>query len=161
MGLEADAVSVAAGTLDVIRTPDVLGIAEANAGKPIPVAAHHAGDYDVVLFLTKETDVDWRDDVVRVRDGQFLGSGGGFGGGIIRREEVEAGKPFVEGEGRLGLDDGNELVSVDGVSADHAVQMLFDQQVVATADVAPHGYFVLAAVLPPDSVVTVGLPDPR
>jgi hypothetical protein len=154
MGLEADAVAVAAGEMQVIRGADALEVVEAARGRPVPLAEHRAGDYCVVLFFIKQSDGWWRTEVVPVRSGDVEGFGGGSGG-IVRRLDVTPGEPFVEGEGRQGSDDGMELVHVDGVSADKGVRMYCGSEVVAETAVAAHGHFVLAAVLPADAQVTV------
>lgn len=154
VGLEADAVAVAAGELSVVRTANALDVVEASQGRPVPLAAYRAGDYCVVLFVIKRSDGWWQTEVVPVRAGDVESYGGGAGG-IVRRSDVKAGEPFVEGEGRTELDDGQELVQVDGVSADEIVRMRLGDQVVSEAAVAPHGFFVLAAILPADAQVTV------
>jgi hypothetical protein len=155
VGLEADAVAVASGKMPVVQGEDALAVVEAANGRPVPLATHRTDDYCVVLFLTKQDDGQWRADIAPVRDGDVQGYGGGTGG-IVRRSEVKPGEPFVEAHGRRGRDeDGMELVQVDGVSADAAVRMRWGDQVVAEAVVAPHGYYVLAAVLPADAQVTV------
>ncbi len=154
VGLEADAISIAAGNLHVVDTADVLEHAERNIGKPIPVAAHRTDEWCTALFLVKQTDGYWRDEVVPVRDGEVAGYGGGTGG-ILRRSEVPPGAPHLDGEGRTGIDESVELVQVTGVSADESVMMVHGNDVVARAPVAAHGYFLLTAVLPTDGQVTV------
>jgi hypothetical protein len=44
-------------------------------------------------------------------------------------------------------------VQVAGVSADDAVQLVSGDEVIATAPVAAHGYFVLTAILPANAEV--------
>ena len=154
MGLEADAISIAAGDLHVVDTADVLEHTDRNTGKPIPVAAHRTDEWCTALFLIKQTDGYWRDEVVPVRDGEVASYGGGTGG-ILRRSEVAPGAPHLDGEGRTGIDESLELVQVTGVSADESVMMFYGNDVVAQAPVAAHGYFLLTAVLPIDAQVTV------
>jgi hypothetical protein len=154
VGLEADAILIAAGDLHIVDTADVLEHAERNMGKPIPVAAHRTGEWCTALFLIKQTDGYWRDEVVPVRDGEVTGYGGGTGG-ILRRSEVALGAPHLDGEGRTGIDGSVELVQVAGVSADESVRMVYGNEVVARTPVAAHGYFLLTAVLPIDAQVTV------
>jgi hypothetical protein len=73
---------------------------------------------------------------------------------VVRRSVVKPDEPFIEGEDRQGPDDEMELVHIDGVSADEAVRMRSGDQVVAEK-VAPHGYFVLAVVLPADPLAAL------
>jgi hypothetical protein len=148
------AAAVAAGELDVVRTPDVLEIAQASRRTPIPVAVYPDGDWCTVLLVTSLPLGYWTTEVVPVYRGEVNGMGGATGG-VAHRSNVESGKPFAEGEFRTGAGEGNCLVAVDGVSADNAVRMRWGEQIVAEAEVASHGYFVLAAVLPNDAQVTV------
>jgi hypothetical protein len=155
IGIESAAVAVASGKHAVVDDADALSIIEANEGEPVPVALHRVGDWCTVLFITKQGEGEFRSDIVPVRHGDVDGYGGGEGGGIVHRSEVEQGKPFVEGTGQHFLDDETGLFEVDGVSADAAVRMRWRGEVVAEAAVAAHGYFVLTAILPADPEVTV------
>jgi hypothetical protein len=154
MEIEVAAVAVAAGMRAVVEDASALWIIEADEGRPVPVALHRAGDWCTVFFITKQPDGEWRTDIVPVHGGDVEGYGGGTGG-IVLRSQVEARKPFVEGTSQRPLDDETELHQVDGVSADRVVRMCWRGEVVAEAVVAAHGYFVLTAILPTDSEVTV------
>jgi hypothetical protein len=155
IGIELAAVAVASGKYVVVEDADALSIIEASEGEPVPVAVHCVDNWCTVLFITKQGEAAFRTDVVPVHDGSVGGYGGGEGGGIIRRSEVEQGKPFVEGTGQHFLDDERGLFEADGVSADATVRMRWRGEVVAEAAVAAHGYFVLTALLPADPEVTV------
>jgi hypothetical protein len=148
------AAAVAAGELNVVRTPDALEIAQASRRTPIPIAAYLDGDWCTVLLVTSLPLGYWTTEVVPVYRGEVNATGGATGG-MARRSDVECGKPFAEGEFRTGAGEGSCLVAVDGVSADNAVRMRWGDQIVAEAEVASHGYFVLAAVLPNDAQVTI------
>jgi hypothetical protein len=154
IGIEAAAVAVASGKRGIADDVSALSIIEANQGSPVPVAMHRAGDWCSVFFITKQIDGQWRTDIVPVHNGDVGSYGGGIGG-IVRRSELEQGKPFVEGMGQHFLDDETALHQVDGISADEAVRMRWRDEVVAEATVAAHGYFVLTAILPADAEVTV------
>jgi hypothetical protein len=155
MEIEEAAIAVAAGKRAVVEDAAALSVIEANVGQPVPVALHRTGDWCTILFITKQSDGEWRTDTVPVCGGGVESYGGGTGG-IVLRSQIERGKPFVEGSGQHFL--GDQLVGLyeaDGVSADDAVRMRWNGDVVAEAAVAAHGYFVLTAILPSDPEVTV------
>jgi hypothetical protein len=154
MGLEADAVSIATGDLMIVDSADALERAEKDVGRPIAVAMHRTDEWCTVLFLIKQTDGHWRDEVVPMRDGEVRSWGGGTGG-IVRRSQVMPDAPHLDGIGRTGTDGDTELVQLSGVSADDRVEMLHGSEVVAQAPVAAHGCFLLTAVLPVDAEVSV------
>jgi hypothetical protein len=154
-GIESAAVAVARGERAVVEDADALSIIEASEGEAVPVALHRVGDWCSVLFITKQSEGEFRSDIVPVRHGDVGSHGGGEGGGMVRRSEVEHGKPFVEGTGQHFLDDETGLFEADGVSADAMVRMRWRGEIVAEASVAAHGYFVLTAILPADPEVTV------
>ena len=146
MGLFDDAVAIAAGVLPVREDLDVLD--RAAASQPIPLATYRSNDWCAVYFVIKlSSGDDWRTETVVVHRGE-AGPSGGSTGGLVRRTEVEPGKPVGSGWFGCTLDDGTWLMSVDGVSADDAVRMVWQGAVVAEARVAPHGHFLLAATLP-------------
>jgi hypothetical protein len=145
--VERVAVAVAAGKHAVLADVEPLPVIAANRGHPVPVAVHRTGDWCSVFFVTNVSDDQWRADIVPVRDGEVTGYGGGTGG-ILQRRDVERGKPYVEGLAQHFLDEERALVQADGVSADDRVRMLWRGEVVAEAQVAPHGYFLLTAILP-------------
>jgi hypothetical protein len=157
MGIELEeaALAVVSGKRAVVEDADALSIIEASEGEPVPVALHRVGGWCTVLFITYEGEGKFRTDIVPVHDGNVDGWGGGEGGPHPLRSEVEPGKPVVGGQGQHFLDDETGLLEVDGVSADAAVRMRWQGEVVAEATVAAHGYFVLAAILPVDAEVTV------
>jgi hypothetical protein len=151
MGLDADAIAVASGEMSVRSAADALEAAEVS--RPIPLAAYRAGDWCVVFFVIKHSSGgDWTTEIVTVRGGEVGPSGGGTGG-ILRKSDVQPGKPVACGQFGYSLDDDKSLVCVEGVSADEMVKMLWRGQVVAEAKVAAHGHFVLAAALPEDAEV--------
>ncbi|MFN8225060.1 MAG: hypothetical protein U0R50_17645 [Gaiellales bacterium] len=154
MGLDADALAVAAGELHVIDAADALELANSARGRPVPLACHHVGDWCVVLFLIKQTDGWWREEVVCVEGGDVRGAGGGTGG-IVELSSVRRGEPTIHGVGRHGIDDDCELLQVDGVSADDIVSLCVSDEVVGAVRVAPHGRFVIAAVVPIDAEFTI------
>lgn len=141
------AIAVADGRMTVLEAPDVLDIAEANEQRPIPVAAYRTGAYCVVLLITKQSDRSWRTDIVPVKDADVESSGGGCGG-LLRRSQVMTGSPAIDGEALLPVDENQVLLQIDGVSADNRVRLKHAGTVVGEADVAAHGYFVIAALLP-------------
>jgi hypothetical protein len=157
MGIEVEvaATAVAGGKRAVVQDADAIRIIEAREGEPVPVAVHCVGDWCTVLLITKQGEGNFRSDIVPVHDGNVDGYGGGEGGDIVRRSDVEQGKPYVEGHGQHFLDNETGLLEVDGVSADAAVKMLWRGELVAEAEVAAHGHFVLTAILPADAEVTV------
>ena len=154
MGLFEDAVAISEGKLDVVDSADVLERAEALVGRPVPVASHRAGTWCTVLFLIRRSDGDWQDEVVPVRGGE-VGNSSGASGGIVLRSMVQPGAPFVEGEARSSFDDGTALVQVNGVSADERVGLVCEGSVVAEAQVAAHGRFLVTAILRADDPVSV------
>jgi hypothetical protein len=152
--LEADALAIASGQLAIVERADVLTLAEVNLRRPIPVAAHRTANYCVVFFIIKQTDSYWRTEVVPVREGAVDWYGGSTGL-LPSRSDVEPGKPLLDHEGRLSLDDGRELLQIAGTSADESVRLRWQGNVVAEATVAAHGYFVLSAILPIDADASV------
>jgi hypothetical protein len=151
--LEA-AAAIAAGERAIVEDADALSMIEANHGRSFPVAIHRTGDWSTILFITKQSDGQWRNDIVGVNAVDVSGPRGGTGG-ITRVADVEPGKPSVEGHGQHFLNDGMALHQVDGVSADAAVRMRSGDEIVAEATVAAHGNFVLSAILPADAAVAV------
>ena len=155
MGLEADAVAIAAGEMRVMTTPGVLDIARRRPRRPVPLAFHRSGEWSTVFFVIAQSDGNWRTEIVPVVNGEVMGYGGGAGWTLPERSGVSPGTPLALGEFRQTAAPGLSHVAVEGVSADDTVTMRVGGVVVAEATVAPHGYFLLTAVLPEDAEVTV------
>jgi hypothetical protein len=87
--------------------------------------------------------------------GDEVNATGGATGGMARRSDIEPGKPFTEGLFSVSADEGLCLIAADGVSADDALQMWCEGEVVAETAVAAHGYFVISALVPCNARITV------
>jgi hypothetical protein len=151
MDLEADAVAVAAGELQVVQEAGALQFARDTPERPVPLAAHQTDGWFSVFFVFVGGDGVWRDEIVPVVDGKTRLSGGAAGALFMpSREEVLRGAPRRLGDFGQPAGSTHWYLAVHGVSADETVRMWVDGTQMARAEVAAHGWFLLTALVPGD-----------